>query len=80
MVDDHAIDALKVWFEIEYEHLKKEWKSGQYGKLSECPSFKVTHTYKEAINILIKGTQYIDETELKQMIDEDLEIEELRKN
>ena len=27
-VDDHAIKSLKTWFDIAYEDLKKEWKSG----------------------------------------------------
>ena len=75
-VDDHAINSLKVWFDIEYEELKKEWKSGQYENLSDCPSFKVTYTYREALNVLIKGPQYFDETQLKRMIEEELEIEE----
>jgi hypothetical protein len=32
-VDDHAINSLRVWFDIEYEELKKEWKSNEYEKL-----------------------------------------------
>jgi hypothetical protein len=74
-VDDHAINSLRTWFEIEYERLKTEWKSGQYEKLSDCPSFKVTYTYREALNVLIKGPRFIDESQLKKMIDEELEIE-----
>lgn len=75
VVDDHAINSLRTWFEIEYEKLKTEWKGGQYENFSDCPSFKVTYTYREALNVLIKGPQYIDETQLKKMIDEELEIE-----
>jgi hypothetical protein len=75
VVDDHAINSLKTWFDIEYERLKQEWKSGQYKNLTDCPSFKVTYTYREALNVLIKGPQYIDETQLKKMIDEELEIQ-----
>lgn len=26
-VDDGAIDSLRVWFDIVYDELKKEWKS-----------------------------------------------------
>jgi hypothetical protein len=29
-VDDHAIDSLRKWIELEYYELKMEWKSGQY--------------------------------------------------
>lgn len=75
-VDDHAINSLKVWFDIEYEELKKEWKSGQYENLSDCPSFKTAYIYREALNVLIKGPKYVDETQLKRMIEEELEIEE----
>lgn len=74
-VDDHAINSLRTWFEIEYEKLKTEWKSEQYESLSDCPSFKAAYTYREALNVLIKGPQYIDETQLKKMIDEELEVE-----
>ena len=31
--------------------------------------------YKYALNVLIKGPQYIDETQLKKMMDEELEVE-----
>lgn len=85
-VDDHAIDSLRVWFNIEYEELKKEWKSNEYENLSDCPSFKGAKAYREAMNVLIKAyylPEYFDEYKiktLKQMIDEDLELEEFREN
>jgi hypothetical protein len=81
-VDDHAIDSLRVWFDIEYDELKKEWKSNQHEKLSDCPSFKATKAYREAMNILIKAyylPEYFEKFKvrtLKEMIDEDLELEE----
>lgn len=81
-VDDHAIDSLKTWYIIEYEELKKEWKSDKYERLSDCPSFKIVYTYREALDVLIKGPEYIDEYKserLKKMIDEELEIEKYRK-
>ncbi|WP_409276405.1 hypothetical protein V1499_23025 (plasmid) [Neobacillus sp. SCS-31] len=80
-VDDHAIDSLRTWFDIEYDELKKEWKSGQYSKLTYCPSYKDAATYRDALNVLIKGRylpEYVDEYKLaplKKMIDEDLEDE-----
>lgn len=77
-VDDHAINALKTWYEIEYERLKKEWKSGMYFKVRNCPNFYTTLTYREALNVLIHGPQYVDETQLKRLIEEDLEIEQLQ--
>lgn len=81
-VDDHAIDSLRVWFDIEYEQLKEEWKSNEYENLSDCPSFKGAKAYREAMNILIKACylpEYFEAHKiqtLKQMIDEELEIEE----
>ena len=76
-VDDHAINSLKTWFDIAYEDLKKEWKSGQYEKLSECPSFKTTATYHEAMTVLTNGCNFpeVAEAQLKRELDEELEIE-----
>jgi hypothetical protein len=51
---DHAIDHLKVLFEIEYEYLLKEWKSKEYKKLSDCHSYKCVNGYRSAINELVK--------------------------
>ncbi|MED3564362.1 hypothetical protein [Bacillus xiapuensis] len=39
-------------------------------------TFKTAYTYREALNVLIKGPKYVDETQLKRMIEEELEIEE----
>jgi hypothetical protein len=80
-VDDHAIDSLRTWFDLEYKELKEEWKTGQYGKLSDCPSFKATTAYREAMNVLIKAyyrPEYYEQHKiepLKKMVDEELEIE-----
>jgi hypothetical protein len=80
-VDDHAIDSLRVWFELEYDELKTEWNSGQYSKLSECPAYESANAYREAMNVLIKAyylPEYVSQYKirpLKRRIDEDLEIE-----
>lgn len=75
IVDDHAVNSLRTWFDIAYEDLKKEWRSNEYGRLSDCPSFKLAHTYHEALNVLIKGPKHFEETELKRMLAEELETE-----
>lgn len=80
MVDDHAIDSLKTWYDISYEELKKEWTSGQYSIFSECPNFKTCNTYREALNVLINGTKHSNEKQLKNMIEEELETENFWKN
>lgn len=81
-VDDHAINSLRVFYDVAYEELKKEWKSNQYEKLSDCPSFKGVYTYRDALDVLIKGPGSIDvykSERLQGIIDEDLELETLSK-
>jgi hypothetical protein len=80
-VDDHAINSLRTWFELEYDELKTEWKSGQYSKLSDCPAYEGAVAYREAMNVLIKVC-YLPEfvnkykiCSLKSRINEELEIE-----
>lgn len=77
VVDDHAINSLKTWFDLSYEELKKEYLSGQFGKLSDCPSFNATAAYREAMNVLHKGSSFpgVMESELKNMLDEELKVE-----
>lgn len=57
VVDDHAIDSLKVFFEVTKEELKKEWISGGYEKIFYCPSFKAAAAYHEALKILYHGAK-----------------------
>lgn len=52
---DHAIDALRVFYDIALDELKEDWNSGQYKKLSDCPSYSETKAYREAMNVLIKA-------------------------
>jgi hypothetical protein len=77
VVDDHAINSLRTWFDLSYGELKKEWKSGQYRKLADCPFFKATAAYREAINFLYNGCHFpeVIEGELKRMLDEERQIE-----
>lgn len=75
MIDDHIIDSLRRYFDSAYGELKEEWISSKYNRLIDCPSFKTAHTYKEALNVLINGSNHADETELKKMIEEELQVE-----
>lgn len=54
MIDDHAIDSLRTWYDIELDHLVDEHYILNT-KLTECPSYKAVQTYRKALNILIKG-------------------------
>jgi hypothetical protein len=51
---DHAIDGLRVYYDIALEELVQDWKSDNYQMLSDCPS------YREAINVLVNAC-YIPE-------------------
>lgn len=51
---DHAINSLNTFFEIELDHLYDEWKTGEYKKLSDCPSYGHASAYRQAINVLKK--------------------------
>jgi hypothetical protein len=78
---DHAIHNLMIYFEIEYEELVKEWKSAEYMKLSDCPSYNSTNGYRAAINVLVKACylpEYIQShlmSPLSKQIRNQLEIE-----
>ncbi|EFV74939.1 MULTISPECIES: hypothetical protein [Cytobacillus] len=76
-VDDHALQSLKTWFDIAYEDLKKEWITGQYGKISDCPSFEVAATYHEAMTILQRGGNFPNASAdlLQKSIDEEIKLE-----
>jgi hypothetical protein len=78
---DHAIDGLKIFFDITFEQLVEEWKSGKYKKLSDCPSYNETNAYRGAINFLVKAC-YLPEfaqsyiiAPLSKMTREEIEIE-----
>lgn len=83
-VDDHAIDSLRTFFLIAYEELKKEFISGKYGEVSHCPSFNAANAYREAMNVLIKAYHRSEDDKytikpLNERIEEDLEVENMRK-
>ncbi|MBU8732538.1 hypothetical protein KM915_21040 [Cytobacillus oceanisediminis] len=76
-VDDHVIDSLRRYFDDSYEELKKEWKSNQYEILADCPSFKATAAYHEAIKVLTNGCNFpeIAGDQLKRSIEEEAEVQ-----
>lgn len=82
VVDDHVIDSLRRYFDDAYQELKKEWATGQYVNLAECPSFNVAAAYFDAMNILIRGTGHpeVIEGQLKRLVDEELYVENFWKS
>lgn len=57
-VDDHAIDSLKVWYEIAMKELIEEHTKEPGKKVSELPSFKAAKAYEEALNVLINACYF----------------------
>jgi hypothetical protein len=51
---DHVINAITTFYEIEIEQLVEEWKSGEYKKLSDCPSYGSCRAMNDAIFVLEK--------------------------
>lgn len=51
---DHAINSLEPFYEAELEYVIDEYKSGEYAKLSDCPSYAALKTIVDALNILRK--------------------------
>lgn len=51
---DHAIEYLIDYMQFDKSEFIKEWTSGDYEKISECPSYNTVKTYCEAINLMSK--------------------------
>lgn len=51
---EHAVERLMAYLDIERTKLINEWSSGEYKKLSCCPSYEAVKAYCDAINILNK--------------------------
>lgn len=51
---DHAIDALEPYLEWEWSMFIDEWKTGEYKKYSEAPSYQALKALIDASNILHK--------------------------
>lgn len=50
---DHAIEYLKEYMDMDENEFIREWKSGEYQKISDCPSYAEVKAYCDAINILV---------------------------
>lgn len=51
---DHAIEAVKMHLEPELDFLKEEWSSGEYKKLSDCPTYSSAKAMVDAIHVMEK--------------------------
>lgn len=49
---DHILNAIKPYYEAEVSQFLEEWKSGQYKKWSDCPSYDSLRTIIKAANII----------------------------
>lgn len=51
---DRVIDYITEYMENERQDFIEEWRSGQYKKISDCPSYGAVKAYCKARNILSK--------------------------
>ena len=51
---DHVINSIRSHLEPRVDDFVKEWKSGKYKKISDCPSYYEVKLLTEAINHISK--------------------------
>ena len=51
---DHAIEYLSEYMEMDKHNYIEEWQSGEYNKITHCPSYGAVKAYCDARNILSK--------------------------
>lgn len=49
---DHAINALKPYYEAEMDCLRDEWRTGEYKRIHACPSYKAAKAIHDAIVVM----------------------------
>lgn len=49
---DHVIKFILDYMESEKEDFVREWQSGVYKKISDCPTYPYIKTYCDAITVL----------------------------
>lgn len=49
---DHLIDDFDVHIDWIWKYFYKEWKTGNYKKFSDCPSYKELKVLLDSVNIL----------------------------
>lgn len=61
---DHVIDYIKEYMWSETNDFVEEWQSGEYKKLSDCPTYPIIKAYCDAIRILGKAAykpEYVED-------------------
>jgi hypothetical protein len=51
---DHVINKINLYLEISMDQLIEEFKSNEYSKLSECPSYHECKAMVDSIHVLEK--------------------------
>lgn len=51
---DHAINGLKEHLHAERDDVIEQWRSGNYKKLPDCPSYEAAKAIVDAIHIMEK--------------------------
>ena len=49
---DHVINALEPFYEVNLEIVTKEYESGKYEEIKDCPTFKELKAITDAMNSL----------------------------
>lgn len=49
---DHVIEYILEYMQMEVESFRSEWNSGNYSKISECPTYPCIKAYCDAIKAL----------------------------
>ena len=55
---DHVIGYIENYMVGDKEQFIKEFKSGNYKKISDCPSYKRVKAYCDCINVLVKANYH----------------------
>ncbi|AKA71230.1 hypothetical protein [Clostridium scatologenes] len=65
---DHLIDNFDIYIDSSFNDFYQEWKSGQYKKFSECPSYYELKTLLDSVNPLRKYIGW-ERLSIKDMLD-----------
>lgn len=55
---DHVIEYIENYMSCDEGAFIKEFKSGNYKKISDCPSYKRVKAYCDCINVLVKANYH----------------------
>lgn len=51
---DHVLDAIKSFYDVYLDGFLEEWRTGEYKKLSDCPSYDEVKAIIDSMNCIRK--------------------------